>query len=583
MASEAVNILLVEDEEAHAEAVKRAFQPLGSAVCLSCASNIREALEHLDESVPHLVIADWLLPDGKGTDILSGDKERDLFPVILMTSHGNEKVAVDALKAGVVDYVVKSPAAFAALPRTAERVLREWELLAENKRAHEALRVSEERFRAIFESAGDLILIKDLSLRYTHVNPACERTFGLLASEIIGRTAKDIYDGDAASYSTDVDERVLQGEVVEGEYVRRIRAVPMAFHEIKVPLRNGSGNIIGICGVSRDITDRRVRELTPHFTGDAYPSEAMQEALKQARSAATRDSVILLLGESGSGKDYLARYIHDHSKRANGPFFSVNCAAVPPELAESELFGHERGAFTGALGRKRGLLELAEGGTLLLNEIGELSLPLQAKLLTFLDTMAFTRVGGERNVSINARILTATNRELEKEVEAGRFRQDLYYRINVMAIIVPPLRERSEDIPILAEEIFSALMAELQLNRIPLLDSSTINALTQYHWPGNVRELRNVLERALLLWDGEHLDLDLPELNATQRERYYKIDLESDRSLRDVTDEITKTMCTAALQRCGGNKREAARLLGIARDSLYRYMKEFGIESKDRT
>ncbi len=162
---------------------------------------------------------------------------------------------------------------------------------------------------------------------------------------------------------------------------------------------------------------------------EAYPSKAMRAALHEARLAAATDSIILLQGESGSGKDYLARWIHDHSRRAPGPYFAVNCAAISKELAESELFGHERGSFTGALGRKRGLLELAEGGTLLLNEIGELTLPLQSKLLTFLDTRSFLRVGGEKSITVNARLIAATNRSLDTEVAQGRFLSPLFYRI----------------------------------------------------------------------------------------------------------------------------------------------------------
>ncbi|MHB8204868.1 MAG: sigma 54-interacting transcriptional regulator, partial [Desulfomonilaceae bacterium] len=166
----------------------------------------------------------------------------------------------------------------------------------------------------------------------------------------------------------------------------------------------------------------------------------------------------------------MARWIHDHSKRALGPYFSLNCAAISRELAESELFGHERGAFTGAHRRKRGLLELAEGGTLLLNEIGELPLSLQSKLLTFLDTRSFLRVGGEKSLTVNARIISATNRSLDKEVEEGRFLSALFYRINVFGITLPPLRDRIEDIPILLEEIMSRLAVELQLTHIPYID-----------------------------------------------------------------------------------------------------------------
>ena len=220
-------------------------------------------------------------------------------------------------------------------------------------------------------------------------------------------------------------------------------------------------------------------------------------------------SVILLLGESGAGKDYLAKYIHERSNYSSGSYFSINCAAVPLELAESELFGHEAGAFTGAGRRKRGLLELAEGGTLLLNEVGELSPALQAKFLTFLDTRTFTRVGGQQNIRVNARILAATNRDLQHEISIGRFRADLYYRLNVFSIRVPPLRERIEDLPILVAELLSILAKELQMSFSPELTVGEMAKLYNYHWPGNIRELRNVLERAVILSGGGTIKVDI--------------------------------------------------------------------------
>ena len=230
----------------------------------------------------------------------------------------------------------------------------------------------------------------------------------------------------------------MDGQTIEEERVRPINGVPLTFHDIRVPLRDSSGEIVGIFGISRNITDRRTVELPRANKAGEYPSKAMKSIMTRVSFAAETESTLLLLGESGSGKDYLARYIHDHSKRVDGPYWSINCAAVSGTLADSELFGHKRGAFTGAQSRKRGLLELAEGGTLLLNKIGELSLPLQAKLLTFLDTKQFTRVGGEKNITVNARLIAATNRDLEKEVEDGRFRNDLFYRLNVLSVTVPP-------------------------------------------------------------------------------------------------------------------------------------------------
>ncbi|MCA1959173.1 MAG: sigma-54 dependent transcriptional regulator [Desulfomonile sp.] len=309
-----------------------------------------------------------------------------------------------------------------------------------------------------------------------------------------------------------------------------------------------------------------------------YVSESMAFTLARANQAASSDSILLLLGESGSGKDYLARYIHDNSRRANGPFFTINCAAVSPELAESELFGHEPGAFTGARGRKRGLLELAEGGTLLLNEIGELSMPMQAKLLTFLDTRMFTRVGGETQIRVNARLIAASNRDLEKEAAEGRFRNDLYFRLNVLTIRMPPLRQRIEDLPILVKEIMDQLAGDMALTEMPSIDAETMKTLAGYHWPGNVRELRNVLERALMLSPSGKIELSALGLDNRDEETWsYTVSFPKDRSLHDVTHEFKRSLVLEALRRSGGSRQGASRLLGISRHALAYQMKAVGL------
>lgn len=234
-------------------------------------------------------------------------------------------------------------------------------------------------------------------------------------------------------------------------------------------------------------------------------SRVMRATFSSARDASESDGTILLLGESGSGKDFLAQYIHKHSTRASQPFRSVNCAALPRELAESELFGHERGSFTGATSRKRGVFELAQGGTVFLNEIGDMPLELQAKLLTFLDSHLFQRVGGETELESDARIIAATNKDLNKEVVAGRFRLDLYHRLAVWPIRVPPLRERIEDIPLLTNVLLSNLCAKSKAVA-PEVSQAALEKLRSHSWEGNVRELRNVLERALILCHGNPID-----------------------------------------------------------------------------
>ena len=450
------------------------------------------------------------------------------------------------------------------------------------KLAEQNLRESEERFRAIFRTAQDCMYLKDISFKITLVNPAVEKLFGTPASEIIGRRFYELFGEEESDQVRDIHMRLLKGASIEEEHTRNVNGTPFTFLETRAPLRDGRGDITGVLTIARDITERKKAERKISLPAGEYTSKAMRTTLELAIMAARQNSSILLLGESGSGKDYVAKYIHEHSSRSKGPYFSINCAAIPSELAESELFGHEKGAFTGAVSQKRGLLELAEGGTLLLNEIGELPPLLQAKLLTFLDTRQFTRVGGEKEITVNVRLLAATNRDLEKEVKEGRFRQDLFYRINVMSIKIPPLRERREDIPVLAGQLLGRLRSELQLSVIPSINPDVMEAFKAYHWPGNVREFRNVLERAVMLSDGPTIniaDLDLRVARGRGNSDWsFTASFPVETTLPDIVDELTKSMLLESLRRYNGNKSMVAKSLGIARDSVYRHMKRFGIK-----
>lgn len=455
--------------------------------------------------------------------------------------------------------------------------------ITDRRRMEEELHESAERFRGIFESARECIFVKNALLQYTHVNPAFASMMGLRETEVVGRTDSELYDSDAATILCEVDRRVLGGESVEQEHTRVVGKLRRTFLDTKVPMRNNRGEILGIMGISMEITDRKRTQCLRSVSESDCKSAAMRSTLHTARLAAETDTIILLMGESGSGKDYIARYIHDHSKRTNGPFFSINCAAVSPELAESELFGYESGAFTGSKGPKRGLLELAEGGTILLNEIGELSLQLQAKLLTFLDTRQFTRVGGVKVFTVNARLIAATNRDLEKEVELGRFRQDLFYRLDVFAIEIPPLRNRMEDIPYLVGNIVAELAPKVDLESVPELDALVLEALASYSWPGNVRELRNVLERALILCDKRRVRVGDLAINKRSRAGEQgqnwsvTIDFPENETINDVTMHVKRLLVVEALRRAGGRRVRAAVLLGISPDSLRHYMQIFGL------
>ena len=465
--------------------------------------------------------------------------------------------------------------------RTAELASANRELLkeiAERTRAQQALKRSQERFRAIFDTAKDCIFIKNQNLRYTLVNPSMELLLELPASEIMKRRDEEIFGIEAANYLHQLDLRVLAGEIIEAEHTRPIKGISTTFLDIRAPMRNEHGRIVGVCGISRNITERTKTGLTKEIAIEDGPSTVMRLTLAEARMAAKTDIIILLTGESGSGKDHLARYIHENSYRSSGPFYAINCAAIPPELAESELFGHEPGAFTGATRRKRGLLELAEGGTLLLNEIGELAPNLQAKLLTFLDTRSFTRVGGENFITVNARLIAATNRNLEQEVQINHFRLDLFYRLNVLSIKVPALRERIDDIPALARQILSELEQELQLSKTPIITDSDMVRLCAYKWPGNVRELRNVLERAVIVTEGSQLKFDFLECEISDSAvNSWTVFFPPQPSFAQVITEMRRSLIQEALLRARGNKQEASRLLGVSRFVLRRQMKTLGM------
>lgn len=352
-----------------------------------------------------------------------------------------------------------------------------------------------------------------------------------------------------------------------------IGGTPVSFRDIRVPMRDSQGKIAGVCCLSRYMAKSFTGNDETGIGAGEYPSPAMRRTLKLAIAAARTRGIVLLSGESGSGKDYLARWIHDQSPYASGPFLSVNCAALPGELAESELFGHERGAFTGATVQKKGQLEMAEGGTILLNEIGELDLSLQAKLLAFLDTSSFLRVGGQKQVRVSARLIAATHRDLRTEVAQGRFLHPLFFRLSVLTIDVPPLRERLEDLPILVNEMMRKVALETQLTEIPQVDEQHLDALSKYPWPGNVRELRNVMERSLILWEGGRLTLSIDKGKDAGKISGVRVRYAPGKTLRDAHQEVTAYFIDETLRHCDGDKTKAAHLLGISRDAFYRYIK----------
>jgi len=289
---------------------------------------------------------------------------------------------------------------------------------------------------------------------------------------------------------------------------------------------------------------------------------------------APKDTTVLIRGESGTGKELVARAIHRNSARANKPCVAINCAALAENLLESELFGHEKGSFTGAIAQKKGKLEVAEGGTVFLDEIGELAPLLQAKLLRVLQEREFERVGGTRTIKLDLRLITATNRDLDEEVKRGRFREDLYYRLNVVSLRMPPLRERREDIPLLAS--YFASKYSKRANR-PVLGISTEarQCLANYDWPGNVRELENAIERAVVLGSSDLiLPEDLPESVLDKAETATV----GRAAFHDSIREAKKRLIIEAVEQAGGNYTEAARLLDLHPNYLHRLIRNLNIK-----
>jgi DNA-binding NtrC family response regulator len=328
----------------------------------------------------------------------------------------------------------------------------------------------------------------------------------------------------------------------------------------------------------REVRTLRARQAQPYgpgsIVGRSEPIATVRNLLNKI--AVSPASTVLLTGESGTGKDLAAKVIHYSSSRGSKPFMNITCSALPETLLESELFGHERGAFTGADRQKRGLIESADGGTVFLDEIGEMVPLLQSKLLRFLEEKTFKRVGGASDIRVDVRVIAATNRSLEEEVKKGHFREDLYYRLNVMAIPLPPLRDRRDDIPLLINHYIDAFNTEFR-KKIRGTSPTALTALTSYAWPGNVRELRNAVERAMLLAETIELnETHFPVLSASHGSELSTginlpaggINLEG----------LERSLVVQALERAGWNQTKAATLLGLNRDQIRYRIEKFELE-----
>jgi PAS domain S-box-containing protein len=438
----------------------------------------------------------------------------------------------------------------------------QWEL-AEKARIHST----------IVNSVSDGLLMIDASGVVTYINPVGARIFNLNPADAIGK-----YFGSLVDFKPKILEALETGQgYTDKEFFIETKRGTLHFVKTAVVLRDKFGRVEGVIDIFREI--KRIRNLVNQMVGARAQfffediigtSPAIMECIKLAKIAANGMANTLIQGESGTGKELIAQAIHNSSSRSEGPFVAINCGAIPRNLVESELFGYEAGAFTGAAGGGRpGKFELAHGGTIFLDEIGEMPLDIQVKLLRVLQEKRITRVGGQRCIDIDVRVIAATNRDLAKEVRDGNFRHDLYYRLNVLPIIAPPLRERRGDIIGLLQFLLQKMCRQLG---VPLKSFSpeAQAALTEYDWPGNVRELENVIERAVNICSDQEIGLEYLPRSLNEKP--------APTVLPEVSlKEMERRLIEEALQKTSGNISNAAKLLGIGRNTLYSKLKEYEI------
>ena len=556
----------------------------------------------------HVILIDFQLPEPNALHVL---RELSLLstqntPVVLVCNEADEELARQGLKLGASSCVVKRPGYLYQLP---------WELeqahaRADLQRREAALHASEERNRAILNAIPDLMFLLDRGGTYLDYHVPNDEYLFTPPSEFLGKNLAEVLPPDlAAKFSHRFAQAFQSDQPVFLEYAMQ---TPQGQRIYEASMVKCDGD--KILSMVRDITARRNAEeslkkaldevqrlkdqlheeniylqeeirVASDFGEIIGNSEALRRVLRQAEQVAPLVTTVTILGETGTGKELFAHAIHRSSPRRDHTLVKVNCAALPGSLIESELFGHEKGAFTGADARRSGRFEIANGGTLFLDEVGDLPLDLQAKLLRVLEEGEFERVGGSHTIKVDVRLIAATNRNLEDAVRKGLFRSDLYYRLNIFPITLPPLRERKEDIPVLVTHLVEQLSQKLG-KTIEAIPQDTMTKLKNYPWPGNIRELRNVIERAVIITQGPKLrlidDLDSQALELDLHKQIARQDVFADSALVSETLEqteynlILRTLKNVhwKLEGPGG----AAELLNLHPSTLRSKMRKLGIE-----
>lgn len=577
-----IHILIVDDEESIRYTFEVFLRREGYGR-ITTAATVEEALAAVAASNVDLIISDIVLGNSSGTELLKQIRDSGLeCPVVMITGFPNLETAAQAVRYGAFDYISK-PVNKETLLRFVRQALKHWDLEQEKK----ALLQENEKYRryleVIFSSVSDAIVTVDEELNIIQLN---ETARGWLADLHQGEVHNlSGLPGDmAAACLRDARTVIQKGETVREHQVEchRTNGEKRMVSLTAAPLRDQRQELTGAVLVLRDITlgvpVEEQGERRSRFHGFVGRSQIMQGIYRLIENVGKVDTAVLISGESGTGKEIAAEALHLESHRKDMPLVKVDCASVPEDLLESELFGHRKGSFTGADRDRPGRLLQADHGTLFLDEIGDISPRMQLRLLRFLQEQTFTPVGQDLPIQVDVRVITATNVDLQEKVRKGQFREDLYYRLKVVEIHLPPLRERPECIPLLVHH-FLRYYAEKLGRNIYSISDQTLQVLTRYTWPGNVRELSHVIERGCVMCTGstlliEHLPQELIQTAADGRVQHAGA---APTGYRDSTPNYSseKDLILDMLARVGGNKAKAARLLGMDRSTLYRKLKRF--------
>ncbi len=586
-------ILVVDDEESLRLTFKMFLAKEGYGPVLT-AGTYEEAKALIETEEFDLIISDIVMEGESGIDLLRRVRElHKECPVVMVTGYPNINTATEAVRLGAFDYLAK-PVKKDDLLRTARMALRQYALWREKNRLDQEKDRYRQNLEIVFRSVRDMIITVDPALQVVQINDRAREWAEGLALElregaslealpepfrVFVEDARRVIDShqEVAEHQVELESEQL------GRVVFRISGVPLEGQQEKF-----SGAMLVFRDVSRlEFLEQRGKRSRFHRLAGGSP--AMQTVYTMIENVGPVDVTVLITGESGTGKELVVEALHAESPRRGMPLIKVDCTSIPENLLESELFGHKRGSFTGADRHREGRILQADGGTLFLDEVGDISLMNQVRLLRFLQERTFYPVGGDQPVSVDVRVVAATNADLRQKVRDGQFREDLYYRLRVVDIHLPPLRERDGDMELLARMFMERFNKQLNKN-ISGISDQALRMLTGYRWPGNVRELEHVIERACVLCAGPTItSADLSaEIMGGQAPMGVAAHNASPQAAGGeghggggMPDDGEEARIMRVLQQTDGNKAKAARLLGIDRSTLYRKMKQYNIPDSD--